>query len=287
MPNAPLRTLPPALLIALVLPLAASLEAGATDPPGVAAAKADDAADAAVVVRAALARIGGDAWSRIKSFESISTARSAVGDARIEYRFVAPDARKLVQTMPGGRGVLEMGVVGGKAWMGEPGRARAIDPQIAEEMAGGGDLQTLVHSLDTRFGGFAITGKAVVNGRDAWRIEMTPRAAAPAGTAPAKWVAWIDTMNSTILGLDIPAPSAADRPDAPTPAGQSIRFSEWRVVEVPKAKDDEKRTQLLCFGKAEIESEGMKVVLEYERVAVDTLEPGSIIAPAAVEPMQP
>ena len=276
----------PALIVAFLAPLASPVLVDAADPPPAAAPAAS--ADATTIVRAALVRIGGDAWSAIKSFESTATARSAVGDARVEYRFIAPDARKLVQTMPGGRGVIEMGVVGGKAWMGEPGRARAIDPKIAEEMAGGGDLQTLVHSLEARFEGFAAKGKSVVAGREAWRIEMKPRASALSGMPPSVWTVWIDSMNSTILGLDIPAPPAEATANAPSPGGQTIRFSDWREVERPKSAPGEaKPAQMLCFGKAEIESEGMKVVLAFERVAVDTLAPGSIAAPASIEPARP
>ena len=58
--------------------------------------------DAAALVRAALDRIGGKAWSEITSFESVATVESAMGDGRVEFQFIAPDARKLVQTMPGG-----------------------------------------------------------------------------------------------------------------------------------------------------------------------------------------
>ena len=283
MPNAFL----PALIAAFTAPISVPAPGQATDAPPAAAAKAEP--DAAATVRSALARIGGDGWSRIKSFESTATARSAVGDARIEYRFVAPDARRLLQSMPGGRGVIEMGVVGGKAWMGEPGRARAIDPKIAEEMAGGGDLQTLVHSLDARFEDFTAKGKSAIGGREAWRIEMKPRANALAGMPATAWTVYIDTMNATILGLDIPAPQGDAAANAPSPGGQTIRFSEWREVERAKtdAPPDARPRPLLCFGKAEIESGGMKVVLEFDRVAVDTLEPGSIAAPAVIEPAQP
>jgi len=289
MPNTRLA----APLLAALLPLAGPCfsqnvpESAAAPTVPVADARGDTEApgiEALGIVRAATARIGGDDWSRIRSFESVASARSALGDARIEYRFVAPDARTLVQTMPGGRGVIEMGVVDGKAWMGEPGNARAIDPKIAQEMAGGGDLQTLVHSIEARFESFTAKGRAVVGGRDAWRIEMTPRASALAGMPASTWTLWIDAMNSTILGLDIPAPTQDAAAGAPTPGAQTIRFSDWRPVELPK---DAKPGRLLCFGKAEIESDGMKVVLEFERVAVDTLEAGSIAPPASVAPAKP
>lgn len=286
MSNAMSNACLPALIAAFICPFSVpAFDQDASPPPAV-AAPAD--ADAAALVRTALDRIGGDAWNRIKSFESTATARSAVGDARIEFRFVAPDARRLVQSMPGGRGVIEMGVVGGKAWMGEPGRARAIDPKIAEEMAGGGDLQTLVHSLAARFEQFAAKGKTSIGGREAWRIEMKPRANALSGMPATAWTVYIDTMNATILGLDIPAPPADAAANAPSPGGQAIRFSEWREVERAKLQpSDAKPPRLLCFGKAEIESGGMKVVLEFDRVAVDTLEPGAITAPAVIEPDQP
>ena len=171
------------------------------------------APDAAAIIRTAMERIGGEQWKKIKSFESIATVKSAMGDARIEFRFVAPDARQLVQSMPGGRGIIEMGSVGAIAWMGEPGRARAIDPKLAQEMSGGGDLQTMVHSLDTRFENFISLGKIAVNGRDAWKIAMTPKGS-PASQA---WTVLIDALNTTVLGIDIPAPPKDLAANAPTP----------------------------------------------------------------------
>ncbi len=249
--------------------------------------------DATALVRAALQRIGGDEWPTIKSFESIATVKSAMGDARIEYRFVAPDARQLVQVMPGGRGVMEMGCVNGVAWMGEPGRARAIDPKVAQELAGGGDLQSLVHALDARFGSFVTHGKTAVNGRECWTISMTPKptAGAPA-SAVAAWTLYLDTSNATILGLDIPAPPKDANNAAPEPSPQLIRFSDWQSVEGPmgKAPSSEPRSAaraILSFRIATVESGGMKTELLYTRCAVNTLEVGAIAAPAKIDPAPP
>ena len=240
------------------------------------------APDAAALVRLAVQRIGGETWTRIKSFESIATVRSAVGDARVEFRFVAPDARQLVQAMPGGRGVLEMGVVGGVAWMGEPGRARAIDPKLAEEMAGGGDLQTLVHSLDTRFEKFEAKGKTTLDGREAWRITMSPKASGAAPAAGQLWTVYVDAANTTILGIDIPAPPKDRMPNAPEQSGQAIRLSDWVAYELPK-DSPLKDQRLLGFRKATIEAGGMKAELEFTRLAIDTLAPGSIAPPAKID----
>ncbi|MFZ4750686.1 MAG: hypothetical protein ACOYMM_09285 [Phycisphaerales bacterium] len=236
--------------------------------------------DAAALVRLAVERIGGESWTRIKSFETIATVRSAVGDARVEFRFVAPDARQLVQVMPGGRGVLEMGVVGGVAWMGEPGRARAIDPKVAEEMSGGGDLQTLVHSLDTRFEKFEAKGKTTLDGREAWRVTMSPKASGAAPAAGQLWTVYIDAANSTILGIDIPAPPKDRVPNAPEQSGQVIRFRDWQSVEVPAGQ---KAGRMLGFRSATVESGGIKTELVYTKVAVDTLEKGAIAPPAKID----
>ena len=247
---------------------------------GAAPAQTATTPDAAALVRPAVERIGGGSWAAIKSFETIATVKSAVGEARVEFRFVAPDARQLVQVMPGGRGVLEMGVVGGVAWMGEPGRARAIDPKVAEEMSGGGDLQTLVHSLDTRFEKFEATGKTTLDGREAWRVSMSPKASGAAPAAGQRWTVYLDAANSTILGIDIPAPPKDRVPDAPEQGGQVIRFRDWQSVEVPAGR---KADRMLGFRTATIESGGIKTELVYTKVAVDTLEKGAIAPPAKID----
>jgi hypothetical protein len=243
-----------------------------------------NAPDAAALVKTAMTRIGGEAWSKLKSFESIGTVKSAMGDARIEYRYVAPNARQLMQAMPGGRGVIEMGVVGGVAWMGEPGQARAIDPKVAEEMSGGGDLQTLVHSIPDRFERFEVAGKGAIEGREVWRIMMSPKTTAGAPTAGQRWTLFVDTANSTILGFDIPAPPKDLAPNAPEQSGQSIRLSDWIAFELPK-DSPLKNERLLGFRKATIEAGGMKAELEFTRIAGDTLPAGSIAPPAKIDPV--
>ncbi len=278
----PIMRMQPALL-GLITALTATILLGisAAKPtflPSASAPMQDAIApDAAAIIRTAMERIGGEQWKKIKSFESIATVKSAMGDARIEFRFVAPDARQLVQSMPGGRGIIEMGSVGAIAWMGEPGRARAIDPKLAHEMSGGGDLQTMVHSLDTRFENFISLGKIAVNGRDAWKIAMTPKGS-PASQA---WSVLIDALNTTVLGIDIPAPPKDLAANAPEPSGQSIRFTDWQSVEVPAGA---KAGRMLGFRSATIEAGGMKTELAYTKVAVDTLEPGAIAPPAKIEP---
>ena len=242
-----------------------------------------NAPDAAALVKTAMTRIGGESWSKLKSFESIATVKSAMGDARVEYRFVAPNARQLVQAMPGGRGVIEMGVVGGIAWMGEPGQARAIDPKVAEEMSGGGDLQTLVHTIPDRFERFEVAGKGAIDGREVWRILMSPKSAAGAPTAGQRWTLFLDTANSTILGFDIPAPPKDLAPDAPEQSGQSIRLSEWVAFELPK-ESTLKGERLLGFRKATIAAGGMTAEMQFTRIAGDLLASNAIAPPSTIEP---
>lgn len=247
--------------------------------------------DAAGLVRTAMERIGGERWKSIKSFESIASARTAMGEARVEFRFVAPSARQLVQTMPGGRGVMEMGVVDGVAWMGEPGAARTIDARIAEEMSGGGDLQTLVHSLPERFGEFTVVGKSTIGGREAWKVTMLPRSAPGMPGGDQRWTVFIDSTNTTVLGLDIPAPakSTSSNPPEPNPpesSGQTIRLADWRQVDLPAGTNpaDPSWQRMLAFRSATIESGGLKTELIFSRVAVDTLAKGAIAVPARIEP---
>lgn len=245
---------------------------------------ASNAPDAKALVKTALERIGGDAWTKLTSLESTAKVKSAMGDARFEYRFIAPRSHRLVQSLPGG-GTLELGCVDGAAWMGAPGAERPIDPKIAEEMAGGGDLQMLVHSIDTRFDRFEVAGRTAIEGRDAWRVAMTPRnPVAGAPTASQRWILFIDSANTTILGIDIPAPPKDLAPDAPEQGPQLIRFSDWQQVEVPRGRN---AGRMLYFRKAVVEAGGAITELEFTRVAVDTLEKSAIVPPAGLESKRP
>jgi hypothetical protein len=245
--------------------------------------------DAATMVRTALDKIGGKSWDAITSYESVATVTSAMGDGRIEFQFVAPDARRLVQTMPGGKTALELGSVGSVAWMGEPGRTRAVDPRMAQELSGGGDLLTLVRSIDARFTDFTLLESAVVDGVRCTRVSMRPLQG-PA--ADARWTLLLDAANATIVGLEIPAPKQELAPNAPVPDGQSIRFRRWEPVERPAADraPAPNAPALLAFREATVVTAGMKVDLAYSKVAVDTLGKGSIAppsladAPAATQP---
>jgi hypothetical protein len=240
------------------------------------------------LVRAAMDRMGGENWRKINSFQSIATAKSAMGEAKIEYRFVAPDARLLLQTMPsaptGANGaaaparVMELGVANGLAWMGEPGQARAVDPKMAEELAGGGDLQTLVRSIEERFEDFQTSSRESINGRIVWRITMLPRTTA---TPDARWTLYIDAATGLIHGFDIPAPPKDARANAPTPTGQSIRLEDWKPVELGPACTLQR---LLAFRTAKVSAGGMETELVYTTVAVDTLAPDAIRAPSSIEP---
>jgi hypothetical protein len=276
------RTLPLALLLLVTTTSAgASIDAIAapvriTDD----AQRATQPPDAKVLVRTALDRIGGTSWSAITSFESAATVQSAMGDGRIEFQFIAPDARRLVQTMPGGKATLELGTRGSQAWMGEPGRMHAVDPRMAEELAGGGDLITLVRSLDARFKDFTTLGRETIDGAECWKIAMTPVASA---TPDARWTLYLRADDASIVGLEIPAPPKPASSDAPVQDGQSIRFRRWEPVERgPNAKPG--ASTLLAFREATIVTSGMKVDLVYAKVAVDTLSDGAIAAPATVAP---
>ena len=289
----PLRFLPADRVIATTavatILFATTVTAGATIHATVApasfSAQAAAAAkpDADALVRGALARIGGKAWSEIASYESIATVQSPMGDGRIEFRFVAPDARKLVQTMPGGKTALELGSVGGTAWMGEPGRARAVDPRMAEELAGGGDLFTLVRSIDARFADFTLLGKETVDGVECWRISMRPR---ESPTPDVRWTLFLAASDLTIHGLEIPAPPANAASNAPVQGGQSMRFRRWEPVERPAAAAGpaSSAAPLLAFREVSVTTAGMKVDIAYSKVAVDTLAKGAIAAPAEIAP---
>jgi len=279
------RTLPLALFL-----LVTTTSAGASIDPIAAPVRISDDAqraaqspDARALVRTALDRIGGASWSAITSFESAATVQSAMGDGRIEFQFIAPDARRLVQTMPGGKASVELGAVGSQAWMGEPGRMQAVDPRMAEELAGGGDLITLVRSLDARFKDFKTLGSETIDGAECWKIAMTPVASA---TPDVRWTLYLRAADGAIVGLEIPAPPKPAASDAPVQDGQSIRFRRWEPVERGAgAKAD--APKLLAFREATIVTSGMKVDLVYTKVAVDTLSAGAIAAPATTAPARP
>ena len=254
--------------------------------------------DGAELLRKALDRPGGDAWNSIGSFESVARVETPMGKGRVAYSFIAPVAKLpaahlLVQTMPGGEGAatgaettLELGVADGVAWMGEPGRAQPVEPAMAAELAGGGDLITLVRSLSVRFSDIRTVGRETVDGRACWRLAMTP-IGAPAGQAP--WSLFLGEVEAEIVGLEIPPPPRAEAANAPVAGGQSMRFRRWEAVErgtraitTGTAAPAQTPAQLVSFREATITTAGMKIDMIYERVAVDTLAPGSIAAPASI-----
>ena len=204
-----------------------------------------------------------------------------------------PAAHLLVQTMPGGSGsatgaetTLELGVADGVAWMGEPGRAQPVEPEMAAELAGGGDLITLVRSLAVRFSDIDTVGREKVDGRACWRLSMKP-VGAPAEQAP--WSLFLSEAETEIVGLEIPPPPRSEAANAPVAGGQSMRFRRWEAVErgtraVATGASGTASTPapLVSFREATITTAGMKIDMIYERVAVDTLAPGAIAAPASI-----
>jgi hypothetical protein len=278
-----------AIIFATTCITGATIHAVAAPVPFAAVAPLDPPElDAGTLVRTALDKIGGKSWDAIQSYESVATVQSAMGDGRIEFQFIAPDARRLVQTMPGGGSKMELGSVGSSAWMGEPRRARAVDPKMAEELAGGGDLLTLVRSIDTRFTDFKLLGKDTVEGVSCFRISMRPtQSPAP----EVRWTLYMNAADATIVGIDVPPPPSDLAPNAPVQGGQSIRFRRWEPVErpapaspQPKAAPAAAEPKLLAFREATVTTAGMRVDLVYSKVAVDTLAKGAIAPPAGIEP---
>jgi hypothetical protein len=261
-----------------------------------AAATVDDSLPSgSALVRAAVERMGGRGWRTIESFESVATARTPMGDARVEYQFVAPDAHRVVQGMPGGAGAMEMGAVGGVAWIGEPGKApQAADPRMAQELAGGGDLQSVVRGLEERFTDFRTvarvkldpaTGAESADGRLAWRIAMTPR---QGGAGAKPWEILVDAASGFLAGIEIPAPGdevlSTLPPDAPKPTGQSIRLARWEAVERGGVRSQaaDPAVRLMAFREASVTAGGMRTELVYSKVAVDTLARGAIRVPESL-----
>ena len=238
----------------------------------------DPLPEGAALVRAATERMGGRAWSSVKTFESIATAQSAMGDARIEYRFIAPDSHLLLQSSPTDQRVMEMGTTRGRAWMGEPGNARAVDPNMAQELAGGGDLQTLVRSLETRFEGFETLRRASVDSTVVWTVSMLPRGAP---TAESRWLLYINAASGLVHGFDIPAPTKDAKSTAPTTTNQTIRLSRWEAVEHPAAFVG--GDALLAFREAVVTASGMQTTLVYSKIEVNGLAADAIKVPTTLD----
>ncbi len=237
------------------------------------------------LVRACSERIGGSAWRELKSFESKATVKSAMGNARIEYSFIAPSSHLLVQSSPTDARVMEMGSTPQGAWMGEPGHAQAVDPAMANEMAGGGDLQTLVHSLEERFEQFETIRRATVDSRVVWVVAMLPRGAA---TAEQRWTLYIDATSGLPHGFDIPAPispAGSDAQKAPATSPQTIRFSRFEAVEHPPTLANGDR--MLAFREAIVTASGVQTTLVYSKVAVDMLAADAIKTPLSLGSSSP
>lgn len=274
----PRTTLTLTVLLATAFPCAAVAMTAAQSSSTTTASSEGALPDAVAAVKRAKELMGGDAWDRIRSFESSASIKSAMGDARVEFRFVAPDSFELVQSMPGGGRTMSMGSANGVAWIGEPGRERAADPRMTSEMRDGGDLQVLVRSVSERFTGFRTVSRAEDGGRTVLRIEMRPKQAPP--DAPA-WTLLVDATTGMVHGIEIPAPPAppSQVEGAPKTFGQSIRVRRWEPVTAPA--DAARAAPLLAFREATVESGGTRTDIVYERIAVDGLAAGAVKVPAA------
>lgn len=254
---------------------AVGVAAFASDPP---AAKPQPGADArgAQIAREAVAAMGGTEWASIRSYESVARMKSAVGEMLATYRFVAPDAHLLEQRMNGGGRAMamEMGFADGIAWTGDAGKPQAVDPAMAAEFARGGDVVTLLRSLDERFTDFRADGAEKLGDRIVERVTMRPKAAA-AG-AP-RWTVFIEPSTRLVAGLEIPAPEGtpeAERADRT----QRLQFSDWRAI--PRA--NKASTPLRAPHAYTIVAGGVRTECVFESIAVDTLAAGSIRAPESL-----
>jgi hypothetical protein len=274
----PRTTLTLTVLLAAAFPCAAVAMTAAQSSSTNTASSEGALPDAVAAVKRAKELMGGDAWDKIRSFESSASLRSAMGDARVEFRFVAPDSFELIQSMPGGGRTMTMGSANGVAWIGEPGRERAADPRMTAEMRDGGDLQVLVRTISERFTGFRTVARAEDGGRTVLRIEMRPKQAPP--DAPA-WMLLVDATTGMIHGVEIPAPPAppSSAAGAQKTFGQSIRVRRWEPVTA--AADAARAAPLLAFREATVESGGTKTDIVYDRITVDGLAADAVKAPVA------
>lgn len=271
----------PFILAAALSAAAFAALAPAIDPPatkGGPATTPQPGAEArgAQIVREAVAAMGGVEWSRIRSYESVARMKSAVGEMLATYRFVAPDSHFLEQRMNGaGRAMaMEMGFADGVAWTGEAGRPQAVDPAMAAEFARGGDVVTLLRSLDERFTDFRADGAEKLGERIVERVTMRPKAA---NAAARRWTVFIEPSTRLVAGLEIPAPEGV--PDAErADRAQRLQFSDWRAI--PRAEKGS--TPLRAPHAYTIVAGGVRTECVFDSISVDTLAAGSIRAPESL-----
>lgn len=226
-------------------------------------------------MREAVEAMGGDAWKSIRSYTSMARVRSAMGELEASYSFVAPDAHLLLQRIGGARSMsMEMGFADGIAWTGEQGRPQRMDRAMADEVARGGDVVTLLRSLESRFADFRHDGIEKDGARVLERITMRPKADA----AAARWTLFVDPTTKLPAGLDIPAP--AGTPDAERASRtQSLRFDGWRAVATADGSASPRLRAPFSFS---IVAGGVRSECVFASIAVDTLAAGSIRAPESL-----
>jgi hypothetical protein len=238
----------------------------------------------------------------VASFESVSTFDTPMGAMRIDYSFIAatatqPAACKVVQTNAAVNAAFEMGTANGVAWMGESGRFRPADARMTNELLGGSDVQLLLRSLLTRFEQFTTKAMETIDGKSVWVVTMQPKAARNAPRSSELWTLRLDATSGLPTSFDTPI---AQPPNAPLPNGNSgpatnnaapsiqrTELSDWKPIELGDKASAKANAALaaqapIAFRQAVRTVSGMKITMRYEKVAMNTLETGSITAPSLV-----
>jgi len=202
-----------------------------------------------------------------------------------------------VQTNAAVNAAFEMGTANGVAWMGESGRFRPADARMTNELLGGSDVQLLLRSLLTRFEQFTTKAMETIDGKSVWVVTMQPKAARNAPRSSELWTLRLDATSGLPTSFDTPI---AQPPNAPLPNGNSgpatnnaapsvqrTELSDWKPIELGDKASAKANAALaaqapIAFRQAVRTVSGMKITMRYEKVAMNTLDIGSITAPSLV-----
>lgn len=230
----------------------------------------------------------------VASFASVSSLDTPMGTMRVDYNYLAataeqPAACRVVQSNTGVNATFEIGTANGIAWIGDSGRYKAADPRMTNELLGGSDLQLLLRSLLSRFENFTTIGTEESDGKRVWVVSMQPKAAIGAPQPNAAWTLRLDAQSGLPTSFDTPMatpPSATTNPatNSAAPSVQRTELSDWKPIELgtkaPTKDVEALRAQApVAFRQAVRTVSGMKITMRYEKVAMNTLEPGSIEVP--------